>query len=199
MSNYYNLDGIITALEKELRKTEAYIEACEKVTFPTKKDGTPFKQISKNIKGATYAASYYSINPQSRDLTVHTGHLEGIGYTYDSIPCSEVIRYMKDKNKLAKTENYAEKISYLEQLYIYDLDDIKEAIKNKIIRLQHEKESLKKQIVNVEHIYKQFKTEYGNAEHKLKEECNALSNGYDEGISLYYMILNTVKEYYPYC
>lgn len=199
MSNYYNLDGIITELKKELRKTEAFIEAWQAVTFPTKKDGTPFKQISKNIKGATYATPSYSINSQNKDLTVYTGHIKDIGYTNDTIPCSEILRYMKDKNKLAKTENYAEKINYLEQLYIYDLDDIKEAIKDKIIRLQHKKESLKNQIVKVEHIYKQFRTAYSNAEHELKEECNALSNGYNEGASLYYMILNTVKERYPYC
>ena len=47
MSNYYNLDGIKTELEKQIEETTAKLEAWENVTFPTKKDGTPFKGVRK--------------------------------------------------------------------------------------------------------------------------------------------------------
>lgn len=43
MANYYNLDGIKTQLNKNLSREKSLLEAWKKVTFPTKKDGTPFK------------------------------------------------------------------------------------------------------------------------------------------------------------
>lgn len=37
MANYYNLDGIKTQLAKTLAQEQSFLEAWEKVTFPTKK------------------------------------------------------------------------------------------------------------------------------------------------------------------
>lgn len=45
MSNYYNLEGIKTELNKRLSYEKSILQAWENVTFPTKKDGTPFKVI----------------------------------------------------------------------------------------------------------------------------------------------------------
>ena len=45
MSSYYNLDGIKTELNKRIAVEEFYLKQWEAVTFPTKKDGTPFANM----------------------------------------------------------------------------------------------------------------------------------------------------------
>ena len=47
--------------EYNLARYIAFKTAWEKVTFPTKKDGTPFKNLSKNFNGAKYYIGAYSI------------------------------------------------------------------------------------------------------------------------------------------
>ena len=54
--NYYSLDGIQTEIKRQIERTKCLIEKWEKVTYPTKKDGAPFKNMSKNFDGATYTA-----------------------------------------------------------------------------------------------------------------------------------------------
>ena len=72
-------------------------------------------------------------------------------------------------------------------------------MKNKITTLKLKRGSLKTQILDVEQIYKRFRSAYADAVETLKQDCTAFSKGNNEGQNLYYMILNTVKERYPYC
>lgn len=65
--NYYDLDGIQTEIKKQIERTKCLIEKWEKVTYPTKKDGAPFKNMSKNFDGATYTAKIIVQNYQSVD------------------------------------------------------------------------------------------------------------------------------------
>ena len=48
--NYYDLDGIQTEIKRQIERTKCLIEKWEKVTYPTKKDGAPFKNMSKNFE-----------------------------------------------------------------------------------------------------------------------------------------------------
>lgn len=43
--NYYDLDGIQTEIKRQIERTKCLIEKWKKVTYPTKKDGTPFKSM----------------------------------------------------------------------------------------------------------------------------------------------------------
>lgn len=168
MSNRYNLEGITNELRGELSQARALLAAWEKVTFHTKKDGKPFKNMSKNIDGATYAPARFARQPCENWISVSAWANIG-GYVSDEINAYEIIRYMKDESKLAKTQNYQPKISYLEQVYAYDLDDIKQAVsdhieglKGKIIRLENE-------IQNAESAYTAFRDAYAAALAKLAE------------------------------
>ena len=49
MSKLYNLDGITTQIKKNLDYCETQLKAWESVEIVTKKDGTPFKTMSKNF------------------------------------------------------------------------------------------------------------------------------------------------------
>lgn len=71
MGYYYNIDEIINDLGKELAFAAAYRDAWNNVTFPTKKDGTPFTNIARNINGAVY-------DPYNNNLHVCVN----VNYTY---------------------------------------------------------------------------------------------------------------------
>lgn len=72
MSNYYNLDGIKTELEKRLSYEKSILKAWENVTFPTKKDGTPFKVMSKNFDGAELYLDNFAWRDYEKKLKVNT-------------------------------------------------------------------------------------------------------------------------------
>ena len=202
MSNYYNLDGIKTELKKNIAKDKAFLKEWEKVTFPTKKDGTPFAVMSKNINGAKYQSILYSMQPGENELAIVVFCKEmGNGYIQDSIDVYELVKYLKDEKKIEKHNNYMPKVSYLEQVYKYDIEDIKEAVTNRINYLKDRILSLTSQLDNVDYCYNEFKKSYSKALKELENNCIIAGNvGFSEKRNdMYYMILDTVKESYPYC
>lgn len=195
MANCYNLDGIKTNLKNEIEKREAILKAWENVTFPTKKNGKPFAVMSKNINGATYKTTDYCfLNANNVVLKVVANN--NYKLVTDSINCYTLVRYLKDKNKIAKTENYMPKESYLEQIYKYDLEDIKESVNNRIKFLKENIESLKKQLEIADKAYIAFRKAYEDAMNVLD---NVTETKKDEYSFLKSNILKTVKERYPYC
>lgn len=200
MANYYNLDGIKTELQKELNKTKALLQAWKNVTFPTKKDGTPFANMQKNIDGAKYTSISYAMQPGEYELNVYT-FADGYGYINDTVYCYELVKYLKDDNKLSKKQNYMEKQSYLEQVYKYDLDDVKQAVTDRINYLHDRILTLKAQQNIVDYCYNEFYKMYDKALKELENNCaSAGSVGYSNNKNdIYYMILDTIKERYPYC
>lgn len=200
MKNYYNLDGIKTELNKTISCEKTLLSAWEKVTFPTKKNGEPFAVMSKNIDGATYESKTYALQYGENELVVYDWDKLN-GYVTDSIDCYELVKYLKSETKIAKTENYLPKQSYLEQVYKYDIEDIKTAVANRIEYLKKRVESLSNQLVIVEDCYNSFKYNYSKAVAELATSCSAAGNvGFSGCVNdIYYMILETVKERYPYC
>lgn len=199
MSNFYNLDGIKTDLQKKIAAKKALLAAWENVTFPTKKDGNPFANMSKNISGATYRNKDYTMQPE-KELYVHVW-ADMNGYIYDIIDCCELVKYLTDPAKVAKTDNYAPKLSYLEQLYNYDLEDIKEAINKRIAYLKNRITCLNCQLDIVETCYNEFKAGFGKLVSDLENQCSeAGSVGYSGNVNdIYYDIKDTVINRYPYC
>lgn len=187
MANYYNLDGIQTELRKQINRKQACLEAWENVSFPTKKDGTPFKIMSKNICGATYYMESYAMQPGEYMLRVNAW-ADMCGYTSSEIRAYELVRYLKDERKIAKKENYQEKQTYLEQVYTYDLDDIKEEVAKKIASLKTEIAQLENQLSISGDVYDVFNNAFGSAVSAL-----ASASGKDVNSTLYYMIVDTVK------
>lgn len=193
MSNYYNLEGIKTELEKQIEATTAKLEAWENVTFPTKKDRTPFKTMSKNINGATYFSEQSAMQPGEYKLRVNAWCNKS-GYISDEIYLYCQVKDLKDETKKAKTENYQPKQALLAQIYTYDLDDIKEAVKNRKNYLKEEKEQLEKQLGNAKTAYYAFRIAYTKAIKELEQYTNKEANP-----TLFYMVRDTIKDRYPYC
>ena len=192
MSNYYNLDGIKTELNKRLSYEKSILKAWENVTFPTKKDGTPFKVMSKNFDGAKLYLDNFAWHDYEKRLKVNT--FDNLNrYISEDINCYNQVKYISDKSKLEKVSNIMPKEPMLEQIYVYDLEDIKEEIQKTINRHKENIVSLEKQIDQAEKAYNNFVADYKKAIENLVETCGANDN------SLFYAVRDTVKERYPYC
>lgn len=163
----YNLNGIIGNIEKEIDREESILTAWEKVTFPTKKDGKPFAQMGKNISGARYNLESYAIQPGEYELSI-TAWSKMQGYVSDTIKAHNLVKYLKSDAMAAKTENYMPKQPYLEQVYKYDLDDIKTAVSDRITRGRERVTALKRQKEIAETAYNKFLHAYRTCGRYLK-------------------------------
>lgn len=199
MNGFYNLDGIKTELAKNLAEAKAKKEAWEKVTFITKKDGKPFSILGKNIVGAKVECSRTYMQAGENVLKVHTND-EKYHYVSDEIDIYTLVKYLKNEKQIAKTQNYMPKESYLEQVYTFDLDDIKEAVQERISYLENRIVSLGEQIKRAEKVYSTFKAAYTSAMAELEINCNTDDPAYTGSKNdLFYMVKDTVIERFPYC
>lgn len=192
MSNFYNLDGIQTEIRRQIQHDTAILEVWKKVTFPTKKDGSAFKNMSKNISGASYYAQSYALQAGEYEMRVNAWYEMG-GYISDEIKAYDLVRHIDDA-KRAKTNNYMPKQQYLEQVYVYDLEDIKEAIRKRIAYLENRIKNLNKQLEFSGIAYRNFVNAYRAAAEQLANDAKK-----NDDPTLYHMIMDTVKARYPYC
>lgn len=169
--NYYDLDGIQTEIKRQIERTKCLIEKWEKVTYPTKKDGTPFKNISKNFDGATYTAK-----DNSAELSI-CGWSELSGYEHDTIFCHET-KY--DHGQYTTI--------------LYDVNQIKEKINNRIDDLKDNLVSLEKQLEVSKKAYTEFQEVYENMRNSLKELSGCKNEQY--GNTLFHAIYGTIVKPY---
>ena len=124
----YAVENLKKEKECTLVQYKALKKAWEAVTFPTKKDGTPFKNLSKNFSGARYYIGAYSITDCNYMLDVYTSvNYENAGTKYisDSIYCSENLKYMKSP---INPDNIRKQGACVEDQYLYDLNEIKDIL-----------------------------------------------------------------------
>ena len=199
MSNLYNLEGIKIELNKRMSNAKTLLKTWENVTFPTKKDGTSFKTMSKNIAGATYRQEEYALQKAySYELKV-IEHDQLNGYVNDTIKCYDLIKYMeKDDTRLKKSENIMPKEPMLEQVYKFDLEDIKEAVEKRIQYYKNSIEEYKKELENVDKAYNVFKEAYTNAIKELQNVCGCTDDDTTKN-TLFYAVKDTIVNRYPYC
>lgn len=139
MNKIYEIEQLKAKAENRIAQTKAFIESWENVTFPTKKDGTPFASMAKNFSGAKYEKEDCSFQDGENQLSICVNYqsVRETGYSsqkYDSdyVKCYQLVIYLKDEEMKAKTENYLPKQPYLNQVYKYDLDDCKKAVAQRI-------------------------------------------------------------------
>lgn len=199
MSKRYNLDDIKTNLKKELEEAEALGKAWAAVTYPTKKDGKPFAVLSKNILGASLRPAPYAIQPGENKLYAYT-QTEACGYISDEIDAYTLLKYLSDDDpRKAKPQNLQAKQTYLEQVYTYDLDDIKTAVAERASYQARRTESLKNQIKAADTAFRAFREAYAAAVEQLKIDCGEKGKSGSTHTTLYYDTLDTVKDRFPYC
>lgn len=154
----YAIENLKKEKEKELSQYIALKKAWENVSFPTKKDGTPFKNMTKNFKGAKYYIGAHSITNCNYILTVNTFAEYNNGtskYISDDLYCSEPLRYMKNP---INPDNIRKQGSLVEDQYLYDFEEIKKILipnrvghyKNRIAELSSELQKFNKTVTEVE-------------------------------------------------
>jgi len=193
MSNYYNLDGVKTYLEKTLDEKETILAAWQAVSFNTKKDGKPFAALAKNFNNARVGRESYDTMEYEKRLYVY-GVSRLNGYVYDDIRLWENANYLKDSKKLSKTDNIVNLGGCWAKQYVFDLEDIKQAIADRIEYLEKYCKELRGQIEKAETVYNNFKTAYENAMKTLENDTCEF-----ESKTLFYAVRETIKERYPYC
>lgn len=140
-----------------------------KCNISYKKDGTPFKNVSKNFNGAKYYIGAYSITNCNYILEINTvvNHPDGgREYVSDSIDCSENLKYMKDP---INPDNIRKQCAFVEDQYLYDLNEIKNILiprrikyyADKIQRLETELQSFDAIAVTVDETIQKLKNDNG--------------------------------------
>lgn len=195
MSNYYNLDGVKTYLARTLDEKESLLAAWKAVTFNTKKDGSPFAALAKNFNNARIGRECYDTREYEKRLYVVAMPTRLNGYMSDSIKLWEDTYYFPDNDcRLMKTEKIIDIGVKGHDQYIYDVEDVKTAIAKRIAVLAKECEELRKEIARAETVYNNFKAAYKQAMDTLILDTREFDSK-----ALYYAVLETIKERYPYC
>ena len=121
MKTEWKYRNTIRDFEKDVKIYEAMNKELEKIRFVTKKDGTPFKRIEKNIEGLNVYNNRYSDHAYMKEISICV-NVPGYGYNNDSIRL-----YSKDpEKKKNKPQNVNE-----DGVYILDVEDVKQAVKEK--------------------------------------------------------------------
>lgn len=167
---------IINEINKDIEIKKELLKAWKQVKFVTKKDGTPFKSIQKNIIGASYRQKHYFNRYYEKELyiCINTKY----GYQYNSFNCYESVDCLTDKQK-AKSQNYQEKISYLQQQYLFDIEDIKDAVKERISYLENNIKEKEKALQEISNAYDTFYNSYKKAIEQLQKDVTNKYIRYD--------------------
>lgn len=188
------MESIKNKVRYELERVEALKKAWENVEFVSKKDGKPFKTLSHNIKNAKLECQIGGISNVDNILKVYTSTIKG-SYVNDSIYCYSYFEYA-DKEKIEMKPQNIVKTKYADcyvDYYVFDIDDIKEAIKDRITYLENELDNLKKQLDNFEIAYANFKEGYLKLLENLKKDTFSTSK---YGNFAYNEISNQIIKYY---
>lgn len=139
-----SLEKIKMDLEKDIADNKSKVEAWKKVTYPTKKDGTPFKIMSKNFDGATYGKRDYYSNNLYLKTTIECNRNNSQYWINDNIYCGD---------------NYKEDT----------LEEIKEKVLERIEYLKDKIESKERQLEIIDNTYEEFKKTYSSMCQRLKD------------------------------
>ena len=151
--------------------------------------------MSKNFEGATYNGDTYLEQGYKGKVLNPTLEIcfctKLSGYHNDELYLYDYIKYM-DKNKFADKR---EKNTF-DGVYVYDLNDIKQAVNDRIEYLEKYINSLKRQMEIADNAYNAFREAYKNAMEVLNKVTETTKDTYS---TLKSDIRDTIKERYPYC
>ena len=151
-----SLEKIKMDLEKDIADNKLKVEAWEKVTYPTKKDGTAFKIMSKNFDGAKYGKLYYSDSVYLQ-ISIECNRNNSQYWVYDDICCGD--RFKEDT-----------------------LEEIKEKVLERIKYLKNEIKSKENQLEIINSAYEEFKNSYNIMCQRLKDSVGTNQWGYINSI-----------------
>lgn len=147
-----SLEQIKMDLEKDIVKNKSKLETWKRVTYLTKKDGSPYKIMAKNFENAKYGTRF---NTFYLEISCECNNNQY--KVYDEIFCGD--KFKEDT-----------------------LEEIKEKVVERIEYLKNKVESQKHQLTIIESIYKEFEQSYNDICKRLKNLCGTNEYGHITGI-----------------
>ena len=166
MNIQYEKENQKKKIMKDICESKAILEAYKAIKRVYKKDGKPFAILSKNFEGCTIKASQYASQPGKNQLWVY-GYGNGCGHVSDRI---DLYSYVKDMKEEEIKHDPIPKISMLKQLYAFDCDEIEEAIKREIVRLEKKVERLQNLYDNFDKITEKLEVAIENFRNEMGED-----------------------------
>lgn len=140
MSIQYKKEKQKNKIMRDLCETKAILGAYKAIKRVYKKDGKPFAYLGKNFEGCTIKAREYASQPGENQLWVYWCGI-GCGYVSAWIDLYSYVENMKEEEI---KHDPIPKTPMLKQIYAFDCDEIEQAIKKEITRLEEEAERLQK-------------------------------------------------------
>lgn len=171
---YYQLADVKKELEKSIDEAQTLATAWKNVSFKTKKDGKPFARMAQNFVGADYKPWQFATHAYENQVSVWA-RTKAHGIVSNSFLTYAPTQYMNNNKTTEKPQNILPPSGCIKEIYVFDLDDCKEEINNKIEYWSHRAEELQTQLESAEEIYKKFKAAYDAAFEILHKETAQFS------------------------
>lgn len=185
----YGANNIRKKLENDLEEAQILKSAWGSVTYPAKKDGTPFALMSKNFAGAIYRPAAYASRDGENELVIYARSDTGRCYN-DSLTCYANADSLTDSQK-SKPENLMPKTAPWKQLYKYDLDDIKTRVRQRIDYLDKYCAELRGDLARLDSTYSTYQAALAKARTELYTQ---LTDNGTHDTHAYYQIIDTADK-----
>lgn len=172
-----NFSKLKIEIENEIIDKEYIAVAWKKVKYCAKKDGTRYAVMSRNIKGARYDTGHNSYYPNRPILEIHTYGHDGF-FVEDTINCYSFAN--EEPRAKTKPQNLGPETTDWRQLYIFDFDDIVEAVEQRIEQLKEQVNRLRKQLEVLEKSVKSYVKSIKAANQELKTALGSCTWIYNE-------------------
>ena len=157
MERIRNFEDVKNKLQESINYYDCRIKAWESVTFPTKKDGTPFKVFSKNFAGADIG-KYYPVEDAAHPyLTVYAEEKQLNGNTvYISDHLQIYMDQYNDRLPQPNPEREVVFTHYGSEREILTIDEIKTEIQALISRHEYKKKQAEYQLSIAGDVFEQI-------------------------------------------
>lgn len=164
----YTKRDCLAEVKKEIESKEALIDALERVERVRTKSGEDFKILSKNFTNCRIEVENYSMQPNERELKVSYKTPSG-GYESHKISLYCHFDSMsKDKIKHDPEPKY----QFLKQIYVYNADEIEEALKLEISCQRVFLEDSKRNLETIENKFDEIEAKVNSFKSEMKSLCN---------------------------
>jgi len=182
-----NLEQIKKELQNSIEECNAKIAAWENVKRVTKKDGSDFSTLSKNFENAKIVTADYSIrNEKQIRVSGWTENRKFVDDYFSIVPCVKNVKFEVAPDRQIKE-------SFLEPYFYMTVEEIVEAIENRIAMWKEYVESYEEQLRIADHFYILIENEL----EKISEILDAVSDKRNsKNLSLRYALEHKVKEHY---
>lgn len=152
-----SLQSIKEKLKKEQKRAEALAKTWESVTYVVKQDGTPYKDIRRALSGASYRRIPYAPDSYHNEVYVHVWG--PYGNEADSINA-----FSTNLKGCKKTENIHGDV------YEFDLEDIKNVVKERARYWSDRAESFKKELEIADSAWEKYSPKLQNLLEEMERE-----------------------------